>query len=176
MTKMLVLLLSACVAIACGGGNDSPTAPSTPRVVQVGGVWTATSTITNVTGGECFASAFQSLVGRSGQETLAITQTGSSLSATATDDSSGASCRYEGTAGSSTITMNLVSCTASDVIGARCPNGASRDIRLLTGSINATISGTTANGTTAQTYNVLGPFGSPVGTVTLNGSFNATRR
>jgi len=127
---------------ACGGGSKSPTSP-TPQYVQVGGVWSVTTTVTATSGGECFAAAFQSLIGTTDRGTMQISQNGSSLSATFTSDSDGSSCSYQGTAGVSVVALNTTSCTASDIIGATCPSGARRDIRLQTGvTLNSRFSAT----------------------------------
>lgn len=172
---ILIVGVSACSG---GGGSHTPTAPSPPPPVQVAGVWSLSETITAITGGECFASALQSAVNTGGTGTLQITQTGGSLTARATDDSNGASCDYTGTAGSSSWALNTTTCTASDVIGAMCPNGARRDIRLQTGGYNAsTVTTTSASGTGAQTFNVfVANTQNAVGTLTISSRFTATRR
>jgi hypothetical protein len=146
--------------------------------VQVAGVWRVSETYAAVTGGECLADAFAGLVGVTGTGTLQITQNGASLTARATDDATGASCDYVGTAGTSTIALNTSSCTASDFYGAACPTGGGmRDVRLLTGGFNATVTGTSATGTGAQTYNVfVAGTSTPVGTIVVSSRLTATRR
>ena len=169
---------AACVlAASCGDSAGSPTSPS-KRTAQVGGVWAITETINSVTGGECFSGMFQSTIGSVGRGTMQVSQTGDSLTATVTDDRTGGSCNYTGTAGESSISLNVVSCTASDLIGAQCPGSNSkRDERLQTGGINGNISGSTATGTAAQSYNVvIAGTGTPMGSLILNSSFAATRR
>jgi hypothetical protein len=169
------VVLTLALLVAGCGGSSSPTSP-TPQVVQVAGLRRITETLTSVSGGECFASTFQGLVGTSGEATLQVTQSGSSLQARATDNATGASCDYVGTAGAASFALNTSACTASDVIGAACANGARRDIRLQTGGYNGSISGGTATGTGAQTYNiVVSGTSSPVGTLTLTSRFTATR-
>lgn len=164
------------LALSCGGGKSStPTSP-TPVTAQVAGVWGYTATVTSASGGECLASAFQTAVGFRSSGTIQIQQNGSSLSATTTEDGSGASCSYTGTAGANSLALNLVSCTASDAIGVMCTNGSRRDVRIVTGGVNATVSGGSMSGTQAETYNVLTTFGSPVGIATFNSSFSATKR
>jgi hypothetical protein len=165
----------ALVLATFGCGGDSATGP-TPTTAQVGGVWTFSSTLTSVSGGECFASTFQSLVGTRGTGTAQIQQSGPSVTATVTDDSAGSSCSYTGTAGSNSVALNVNSCTASDLIGATCPNGALRNIRLQTGGINATVNGGSMIGTSAETYNVTTSSGVGLGTLTFNYSFIGTRR
>lgn len=165
------VLAVALIALACGG---SPTGPSP---VQVGGVWNFTSRITTVTGGECFATSLQGGVGATDVGTIQITQSGSSLSAVVTSNGTGTGCSYSGTAGGNSISLNASSCQASDTIGAVCPSGARRDIRLVASAFNGTITGSTASGTAAETYNVLtSPGGTGVGTLVVNGTFTATRR
>ena len=73
--------------------------------------------------------------------------------------------------------LTLNSCTASDLIGARCSTGALRDIRVQTGTLNTTLSGATLSGTSATQYNVVvSGTTSPVGTLTLNTTFTVTRQ
>ena len=162
---------------SCGGSKGSPTAP-TPSIAQVAGVWSVVNTVSAVTGGECFAALFQTTIGGVTRGTMQVTQSGASVTATFTSDSTGASCSYQGTAGGSSIALNLVSCTASDIFAAFCPNStARRDVRLQTGGINATVSGSSANGTGAETYNVfVAGTNSGVGALIVNSTFSATRR
>ena len=150
--KVYCVLAAAMAALASGCGDNSPSSP-TPSTAQVAGVWNLTSTVTSVSGGECFGPPFQTLVGQRGAGTAQIQQTGASLTATVTDDSTGGSCSHSGTAGASSLALNTTSCTASDALGARCPgSGLVRNIRLQTGGINATVSGSTMTGTSAETY------------------------
>src|SRR5688572_7559501 len=89
MNRFACAIALACV-IGCGGGDGSPTGPA--AVAQVSGVWTLSTTVTAVSGGECFAPAFQSLVGLRGTGTIQILQTGGNVAATSTDDATGSSC------------------------------------------------------------------------------------
>jgi hypothetical protein len=171
------LLASVIIAFAVGcGGGGSPAGPS--ATTQVAGLWTFAETYASATGGECFAANFQTLVGQTGTGTVQMSQSGASLTARATDDVTGGSCDYTGTAGANTLALNVVSCTASDVLGATCPNGARRDLKLLTGGYNATLtSNTRATGTGAQTYNIfVAGTSTPVGTVSVTTQLTATRR
>lgn len=178
MTIVYRALTIFAVVVLVGCGSDSPTAPSAQQPqqpAQVSGLWAFTGTVTSVSGGECFATAFQALIGERSSGTIQIQQTGASLTATVTDNGTGGSCTYSGTAGATSVALNTTSCTASDAIGARCPNGALRDVRLQTGAFNASLSGGVMSGTVAETYNVIGA-GGPVGVLTINGSFTAQRR
>jgi hypothetical protein len=171
---LVAIAVPALVALGCG--DDSPTTP-TPTTVQVGGVWTINETVASVTGGECFASAFQAIVGNRATGTAQIQQNGSALTATITDDATGGSCSYSGTAGTNSVVLNVQSCTASDLLGAPCPgSGALRNVRLQTGAINGTVTGGNMSGTEAQTYNVTTAAGTGVGTLTMSATFTATRR
>jgi len=133
----------------CGGG--SPAAPSGPA--QVAGVWTGTLTVTSITGGECVGVVLQSAVGRSTKLTASVQQSGSSLTATVTDDGTGTSCSYSGSVGTTTISLNLQSCPVDAVLGLRCGNGALRDIQVVAGALTGTVSGSRITGTETSTWN-----------------------
>ena len=90
--------------------------------------------------------------------------------------SSGATCNWQGTAGASSIALSWTSCEAVNISGIRCPNGTVRDIRLVSDSISGTVSGNSANGTGADSYNVfVSGTGGGVGVLVDNYSFTATR-
>jgi hypothetical protein len=93
-------------------------------------------------------------VGRRDTGTLSITQTGSSLTATFVDATSGSSCTYTGTAGIDVMALRWTHCDAAIVTNLRCPNGALRDTRLAAKNINAFVSGGNAVGSDAETWNV----------------------
>jgi hypothetical protein len=120
---------------------------------------------------------FQTIVGQQDRQTLSINQSGSNLTATATSQSDGSSCTYTGTAGASSLTLNITSCTASDLIGLTCSNGSRRDLHLQTGAITASVNGNSGSGTYAETDNIV-----PAGTTTaiaimiVNGNFTMTRQ
>ena len=176
--RLLGGVVLAALTLACGGdGNGgSPTNP-TPQVAQVGGVWTYTSTLTGVSGGECVGAIFASSIGFTDSGTMQVTQTGSALTAVATSNSDGSSCRYSGTAGATTIALNWTSCDVGVLTGIGCPNGSIRDARLVTSGITANVVGTNASGTTAESWNILSSSTQAgVGVMTLNGTFSAQRR
>ena len=118
------------VALSCGGGSSSPTAPSAPTIAQVAGVYTGTSTLTSVSGGECVGTLFQSAVGAVSAFTAGVTQMGSTLSATVTSQTTGISCSYSGTAGSSAVTLNLTTCQI-DTLVYECAGGVRRRVELI---------------------------------------------
>lgn len=167
----------ACLSLQCGGGDKNPTAPSTPSVVQVAGVWIGTATANSVTGGGCVGSALQVLVGVTDSYTASINQTGSSLTATVTTQQAGTSCSYSGTAGSSTVSLNMTSCQIDVLLGVQCPNGSARDLRLVAGAVTGSVNGTSMTGTAAETWNVfLAGTSTGAGVLTLNSSFSVTRQ
>jgi len=171
-------LVLALLVVASSCGDSAPSTP-TPTFAQVAGVWRGPARMNTVTGGECFASVFATLVGSTSTVTAAITQAGAQLtSVTITDQTSGNVCQYSGSVGQSAIQLTWQSCTASNIIGARCPgSGVARDIRLQTSSVSATVSGTTITGTEADLYNVfVANTSSPVGTLNTNSSFTLTRQ
>jgi hypothetical protein len=162
-------------AIACGS-SGSPTAPATPTIVNVGGVWTGTSRITGVTGGECIGAILQGQVGSTSASTLQVTQNGSSLTVRATDPASGAFTDYSGTAGRDTVTLNGTYSSIGLLLDVVCPNGAHRDVRWQVGTITATVNGNSASGTSADTYNVyVAGTQTGVGILIITSSFTMTR-
>lgn len=173
MKQFIFFIFVACSA--CGG--NSPTTPTVPAVAQVAGVWKGTATTTSTVGGECFAATFLSTIGGSGAITFAVTQNASAVTAIVTSAGSGGTCTYAGAAGASGMLVTVQSCSASDTIGARCPNGALRDIRLVAGNATATVGGSSMTGTDTTTYNVLvSGSGTPVGSLTIINTFNATKQ
>jgi len=171
--KLIVALLVASCALACG---SSPTGPTGNDVVDVAGVWNFSGTLSNVTGGECVGTSLQSSVGTTIRGTLSITQTGANLTATTRSASDGSSCTYAGTAGQNAFALSWQACDAGRQIGYPCTNGTRRDFNMVTNSINATQSGNTLSGTQAESFNVLvAGTSTNVGVLVLNASFTASR-
>jgi hypothetical protein len=165
-----VLVAVCLLAAACGGSATSPS----ETTAQVAGVWRATARLNNVSGGECVGPLLST--GNTSTATIQISQAGPNLNATVTDTSTGATSRYSGTVGANTLTLNWQSCDLC-VVRVQCPNGAIRDVSIQTDSITATVNGSTASGTEAETYNVLSATsGANVGLLVLNSSFTATKQ
>src|SRR5207249_8373600 len=110
----LVLLVTLSV-LSAGCGSSSPSTPSTPAVAQVAGVWRGTARLNSITGGDCVGPILQAAVGSNTAFTASIMQGGPSLTATVTDPSTGGSCTYTGTMGSSALTLNVNGCTSSNI-------------------------------------------------------------
>jgi hypothetical protein len=87
-------------------------------------------------------------------------------------------CSYTGNVNGDSVTLNLSRCDGGMVLGGfPCSNGVQRDIEYLSNTINASVSGTSAVGTSVETYNVhAAGTTNRISVMTLNASFNATRR
>lgn len=170
------LLLLVVGTLGCGGSPASPTTVKLSATAQVAGVWAYRATLTSVSGGECVGALLQQSVGTVQAGTLQVQQTGASLSATLTNDSDGSSCSYSGTAGASSMALNASFCTSATINGIRCSNGSTRNMALQVASINVSLAGSSATGTSADTYNVTTTGNAPIATMTLQGSVTGTRR
>lgn len=167
--------LAILISVSCGG-DKTPTAPTPPPIVQMGGLWNYSVRPTSITGGECVGAAAQALIGLTASGTMSITQTGTALTATATDGSTGITCAYTGTASSSSAVFNGTRCD-DDAIRLRCPSGVQRDVSRVANSLDAQVSGTIASGTSVETFNVyIAGTGTNVGVMTTRSAFNATKR
>lgn len=169
--KRALCLVSLVSLVACGGNSASPSAPA---IAQVGGVWVGTATQTNASGSEC-AALFQSSNGASDRYTVQITQTGSNLTATSASQTSGISCDYTGTAGTTSVALTGTGCTS---IGYQVTcNGLARDAFRVSYSATATVTGNTMSGGTGATYNIFprGNTTNSLGVVVISNSFTFTR-
>jgi hypothetical protein len=173
--RLVFVLVVTLILSACGSSSSNPASPSTPSIAQVSGNWAITTRLTGVTGGECVGVLLQTAIGGTDTGTLSVTQSGANLTATYRSTDSGLSCNYTGTAGSGSLALSATTCTAIALTGIRCINGALRDMRIVGENVNATVSGRTATGTNATTYNVfVAGTQSSVGVLTTNETFTAT--
>lgn len=181
MIRRFAWLVFLSALVSCGGDNKTtsptpatPTTTSIPATAQVGGVWTGTVTQTSVNGGEC-ANLFQLSTGVRSPFSLQVTQSGSSLTATAASQSTGQSCSYTGTAGGSSVALTGTGCQPSGY-QATC-DGFQRDVYISSYSATGTVSGNTLSGTTGATYNVFarGSITNGLGLVVVNSNFTFTR-
>lgn len=173
-SRFCVLLLCG-LMMGCGGGDSSPTAP-TPSIGQFGGVWRAAGTLQSVATADCIGPPMQSAVGVTGESTFRVTQTGSFLTGLDQDMSTGFSCTYNGTAGTSTATFNMVSCDWqwNNLV---CPNGLGRDLSPIAGNVTMTLSGNTATGSSSLTFDIWSHVTrTVVGTVSLTQRMSFTRQ
>ena len=169
----LTLLLTLATA-GCENSNN-PTSPSS--LAQVGGDWTYTLRLNSVSGGECVGNIMQEVVGMSDMGTLNIVQTGSALSATIGDVTTG-TCTYTGSVSGDSITLNLSRCDGGLLLrGFECRNGAVRDIEFASNIITASVTGNNAQGSSVETYNIYAASTTNrLSVMTANASFSATRR
>ena len=125
-----------------------------PSVVNAAGLWTGTSRLDTVSGGDRVGATMAALIGTTANITVQITQNGSVLMAMSTATATGDTAHYSGTAGSSSISLDWTSMSAGIVTGFRCSNGERRDMEVRTDAITATISGNTQTGTEASSWNI----------------------
>jgi hypothetical protein len=174
LSTVRLTLLLALSAAGCESANN-PASPSTSP--QVGGDWNYTLRLNSVAGGECVGTILQTVVGTTDSGALNIVQTGSSLSATLGDATTG-TCTYAGSVSNDSMTLNLTRCDGGSVLASfPCLNGALRDIEYVNNTITASVSGNSANGSSVETYNIYtASTTNRLSVMTLNASFSATRR
>jgi hypothetical protein len=149
--KTLGLLL-VMLTPGCGGGVAGPSSPPT---VQAAGVWRGALRVTSGSGEPCVGAAFQSAAGVSFDYTLSVQQTGEQLTATSASPATGIICQLTGTAGTSSIVLNLTTCSnASPPRFFNCAGNVFRDARPSALTVTANISGNSLSGSYAETYDV----------------------
>lgn len=152
MLRPALLVISLAVA-GCGGGNDSPTAP-TSSPVMAAGVWRYTVTMRSASSSDCVAATVHAQnVGRPVDGDATIIQSGSTLDATVHPPGSTHSCRYDGTASASGVSLSLRTCTYV-LVDLQCSDGRFRDLVPTGGTITATMTGGVLNGTSTASYDV----------------------
>jgi hypothetical protein len=134
---------------------------------------------------ECVAAAFGAVVGESIDHSLAITQTGTNVSARLTSAGTGLACTYSGRIGSNnSLSLDASSCDAEELF-LRCQpdlagNVLIRRMDLVGSSITATLDSpvnvTSITGTAAHTYNLFNEEDKGIGTLVTNHSFTNLRR
>jgi hypothetical protein len=178
IVSLALVVVVVALATACGGGSSgNPVTPTPqPTVVNVAGLWTGSSTLTNVTGGECTGATYVGLVGTISPGTMQVTQTGNAVTAVYTSTSTGIYTDYSGTAGSSSVSLNWTYSSAGILTGFHCMNGQVRDLKLVTDTITANVSGNSVSGTAAETWDVyVTGTQTSVGVLLLNTTFTMTR-
>ena len=167
-------ILLAVSAAGCENSNN-PASPSTTP--QVAGDWNYTLRLNTVSGGECVGTLLQSAIGTTDSGALNIVQSGSSLSATIGDPTTG-TCTYSGSVSGDSMTLNLTRCDGGSVLQSfPCLNGALRDIEYVSNAITASVAGNNANGSSVETYNIYAASTTNrLSVMTLTAAFSATRR
>jgi hypothetical protein len=158
-------------AAACGASpNPAPTIIS-----EVSGNWTGALSPTSATGGPECLSAFQQSIGLHDQLSLAITQTGSTLSGTGSSQAIGQTCTYYGTAGNGMIALSGNVCQPGGAT-ITC-NGALRDAFLVRRLLTATVSGAVMTGTASESWSIF-PTGTTIaglGVIEVTSGFTLSR-
>jgi hypothetical protein len=142
---------------------------------RLDGVWGGSVTFTGVGGGTgpatgagglaCVGEAYIATLGEVATSTLAIKQTGTTLTGKLSSASTGLSCEYTGQVGSNgTIVLNADSCTSATALLIRCPTtGEVLTLEYkgstITAVADAPVAVTAITGTVAHTYNVEGQSG-----------------
>ena len=144
-------------------------------ISQTGGTWTGTLTLTSASGGPECLDVVQQGIGVPDQFTLAITQTGSTLTATGTTQTAGQTCSYFGTAGDAKLALDSNTCTPGGV-RLTC-GGNQRDALLARRSITASVNGTTMTGTITESWSIFvaGTNVGALGVINLNSALSLTR-
>ena len=141
---------------------------------RLNGLWGGDLTLIDVAGGTgaarnagalaCVGAAFAGVVGEVNYNSLAITQSGTDLTAKLVSESTGLACTYKGTIGSGTnLVMQAEACTPKTLTILCHPDPVTgvqevRELDLvgssLTASFNDPINVTQIRGTAAHTYNI----------------------
>lgn len=174
-TVWRLVLVMAVVAAACGNGA---TAPTSPQPVQAAGTWRGDLRVTSGTGEPCVGAAFQSAAGISFEYTLRVQQSGGQLTATSMSPATGIVCQLTGTAQSSSIELNLTTCSnASPPRFFSCAGNIFRDARPSALTINASVIGSSLSGSYAEAYDVF-DYGTTtrLGTATSNAQLTLSRQ
>ena len=175
------LLASAVATASCGESvNAVPVTPVGPSSLsdlllpRLNGLWGGDLTLIDVAGGTgaarnagalaCVGAAFAGVVGEVNYNSLAITQSGTDLTAKLVSESTGLACTYKGTIGSGTnLVMQAEACTPKTLTILCHPDPVTgvqevRELDLvgssLTASFNDPINVTQIRGTAAHTYNI----------------------
>ena len=162
------------MASACGGGVSSP---SSAQPIQVAGTWRGSLRVVSGTGEPCVGAAFQSAAGVSFDYALRIEQSADVLTGITTSPATGIECRLTGMAGTSSIVLNLTTC--SNISPPRffsCAPDVFRDARPSALAVNASIGGNSLSGTYSEAYDVfVSGTTSNVGTATLNAQLTLSK-
>jgi hypothetical protein len=182
MSRVLVVSVVLVVTGALAGCGENPTSPSanqTPFLGQFAGTWAGVTVPVRVSGGECVGDDLRASAPSLNEGTVTMTQKDGDLSAVIRSETTGLTCRYDGSASLTSLAATAVSCDAAILF--RCSNGQPRVLRPVGSTFTATQNGTTAHGTVTTTYNVffLNPQTNreePVAGLTVESDFSAVRR
>jgi hypothetical protein len=180
------LVLGAALLVTLGGAacSESPLTPTSPTdspfVTQFSGVWDGSLELTGASGGECvgsdlLAGQFAAPAGpQSDVGTVAITQSGTEVTAIVRSTTTGLACEYRGIASLQSFTLNAESCV--EEIFFQCSNLESRVLEPIGSTITVRRSADLTTGTVSSSFNVYDPDMTPVAGLTQQHQFTAARR
>jgi len=164
LMKAGLALGAALLALVAGAGCGenltatpaSPTPTTTsPFAVSFTGLYRGSTTLSNVSGGECVGADYGARLATAAPDvgTVTITQDRSDISAVVRSATTGLTCRYEGNASLATFALSATECDVETILFG-CSNGEARVLELVGSTMTANISGTTTQGVVATYYNV----------------------
>ena len=171
--KAIILALSL-MGASCG---SSPTSP--PPIVSVSGTWSGIATLAGVSGGECVATGFASVVGSSiAVDPFPISQVGDNVTMRVPLIFSAADCAYSGIA--TAAGFNLAAANCGRYPSRRCVeipgDSPVRDISFVSATFSGTVTGNALSATAVETWNVyVAGTQTSVGPLTLTSRWNLTR-
>ena len=155
-----VALLALVVSAGCGENvTATPASPtpttSSPFAVSFTGLYSGSTTLSDVSGGECVGADYgaQLLTAAPDIGTVTITQDRSDIRAVVRSATTGLTCRYEGNASLATFALTATACDVETILFG-CSNGEARVLELVGSTMTANISGPTTEGVVATYYNV----------------------
>ena len=144
----------------------------------VDGLYTGSLELASVRGGECVGADLSELIGDADLNTVSIsTRREFEVSATVRSFTTGLYCSYRGDTRSALFAVNDVSCNREVLY--QCSNGNTRIVVPIASTMTAFVSGNTATGTVATSFNVYSEESGrrvPVAGLVTQERFDATRR
>jgi len=181
-----VFAVSGLLVIVSGlaGCTENPVTPTTgqsPFITgQFAGTWAGATVPARVDGGECVGADLRASTPTINQGTVTLTQHDSDVSAVIRSETTGLTCRYDGSASLTSFAATAVSCDAEILF--QCSTGQARILRPIGSTFTASQNGSTATGTVTTSYNIFAPGAGanaqeiPVAGMTIESQFTATRR
>jgi hypothetical protein len=176
---MFGVLVIVCSVAGCAENPTSPTANQLPFTADFAGTWAGATLPVSVSGGECVGDDLRAATPSINQGTVTMTQKATDISAVIRSETTGLTCRYDGSASLNGFAATAMSCDAEILF--RCSNGQPRILRPVGSTFTAVQNGFTAQGTVTTSYNVffLDPATNreiPVAGMTIESQFTAIRQ
>ena len=174
------VLVVACAVAGCAENPVTPTPGQSPFITgQFAGTWSGATVPLRVSGGECVGADLRSSTPTTNQGTVTLTQDATDVSAVIRSETTGLTCRYDGSASFTGFAASAVSCDAEILF--QCSTGQARILRPIGSTLTATQNGGTATGTITTSYNIFAfdPVTrqeTPVAGMTIESDFTAIRR